>query len=125
MNEAWKGRRFKTEKYQEFIDNACLLMPAQKIIEFEKLHLSIVFGFSNKNSDVDNPIKTLLDTIKEKYEIDDRYIYRLDVEKQIVIQKQREVDELLQKVQKAIDDAKNSTKKGGLTLPSWFKLMKG
>ena len=84
VNEAWKGRRFKTEKYQEFIDNACLLMPAQKIIEFEKLHVSIVFGFSNKNSDVDNPIKTLLDTIKEKYEIDDRYIYRLDVEKQIV-----------------------------------------
>ena len=45
-----------------------------------------------------------------------------DVERQIAIQKQREVDELLQK---AIDDAENPPKKGGLTLPSWFKFMKG
>jgi hypothetical protein len=45
-----------------------------------------------------------------------------DVKRQIIIKQQREVDELLQK---AIDDAENSPKKGGLTLPSWFKFMKG
>jgi len=45
-----------------------------------------------------------------------------DVKRQIAIQKQHKVNKLLQK---AINDAENSTKKGGLTLPSWFKFMKG
>jgi len=84
VNQAWKGRRFKTDKYDEFIKDALLLMPAQKIIDFEKLHVNIVFGFSNRSADIDNPIKPILDIIKKKYNIDDRYIYSLGVTKEIV-----------------------------------------
>lgn len=84
VNQAWQGRRFKTSKYDEFIKNNLLLMPTLNIEKSKKYKVHLIFGFSNKASDIDNPIKPVLDCITKKYGIDDRYIYRLVVDKRIV-----------------------------------------
>lgn len=83
INRAWKGRRFKTDEYKKWRNDMVLLLPRLK--EFKgRLAVSIVFGFSNVLSDIDNPVKAFLDSLKDKYGIDDRYIYELTVKKEVV-----------------------------------------
>ena len=84
VNSAFQGRRFKTKEYDKFISNCLLLMPNKKLKLSDMLRVKLTFGFSNKNADIDNPIKMVLDSITKKYGIDDRYIYGLEVEKKIV-----------------------------------------
>jgi len=83
VNKAWKGRRYKTKEYDKYIKEAMLLMPNVKVKAFDKISVNIIFGFSNKSADVDNPVKPLLDIITKKYGIDDKHIYRLSQEKVI------------------------------------------
>jgi len=85
VNEAFKGRKFKTAKYDKFIANCLLQLP--KLIEFkekENIKLAIEFGFSSSSSDIDNCLKTFIDCLVKKYKVDDRYIYELHVFKSIV-----------------------------------------
>ena len=49
-----------------------------------RLSLSLRFGLSSKNADIDNPIKPWLDILQKKYGFNDRQIYRLTVEKEDV-----------------------------------------
>ena len=46
-----------------------------------RLSISLRFGVSSKNADVDNPIKPFLDILQKKYGFNDRQIYLLTVEK--------------------------------------------
>lgn len=46
-----------------------------------KLSLSLRFGLSSKNADIDNPIKSFVDCLQVKYNFNDRQIYQLTVEK--------------------------------------------
>jgi len=48
------------------------------------LSISILFGFSSKKSDWDNPIKCFVDILQKKYGFDDNQIYRGVIEKTIV-----------------------------------------
>jgi len=85
INEAFKGRRFRTDKYDLFISKTLRLLP--KTIEIENrlnIKLAIEFGFSSKASDIDNCCKTFIDCLVKKYGFDDRYIYELHVFKEIV-----------------------------------------
>lgn len=83
VNEAWKGRRFKSPKYKAFIiETMYKLKPLT--VPAGPLMLNITFGFSSKLSDVDNPLKMVIDTIGKKYGFDDRRFYRLNVSKIIV-----------------------------------------
>lgn len=85
VNEAFQGRRFKTDKYDLFIRKTLLLLP--KYIEIpspENVKLAIEFGFSSKNSDIDNCCKSFIDCLVKKYSVDDRYIYEMHVFKSIV-----------------------------------------
>lgn len=83
VNEAWQGRRFKTEKYKQFCDDISLLLP-KFVIPESPLQLAIEFGFSNKLSDIDNCLKPFIDCLVKKYGFDDREIYFLLVKKTIV-----------------------------------------
>ena len=56
------------------------------------LAVRYVFGVSSKNSDGDNLIKSFQDTLCEKYGINDRDIYRWEVEKRIVLKGQEFVE---------------------------------
>ena len=83
VNQAWKGRRFKTDLYKSYERNVSLLLPK---VDFPKgsVHLSLVFGFSNKGADIDNPLKPFLDILQKAYGFNDKDIYKLSVEKKIV-----------------------------------------
>jgi len=85
VNEAFKGRKFRTIKYDVFIRNCLLILPKTILIEDEKnIKLAIEFGFSSKASDIDNCCKSFIDCLVKKYKVDDRFIYELHVFKSIV-----------------------------------------
>jgi len=81
VNEAWKGRRFKTDKYKKYTqDILSILRPAKIPDGYLELHLK--FGFSSANSDFDNPVKCFVDCLQKKYGFNDKMIKRciIDVE---------------------------------------------
>ena len=80
INECWQGRRFKTTKYFSYREILFYLLPKIKIPS-GKLKISITIGFSNKNADIDNPIKPFLDALQDKYGFNDKRIYKLEIEK--------------------------------------------
>jgi Holliday junction resolvase RusA-like endonuclease len=88
VNKAWQGRRFKTKEYKDYQEEVLLLLPKINICKKSKLKLDLVFGFSNKMSDIDNPLKPILDILQKKYGFDDRNIYELSVRKEIVKKKE-------------------------------------
>lgn len=83
VNKCWQGRRFKTREYDDYEMELLLRLPKMKIKD-EPMKLKIVFGFSNKASDIDNGIKPLADILQKKYGFNDKNIYKLEVEKVIV-----------------------------------------
>ena len=82
VNEAWKGRRFKTDKYNAYEKKVLLMLPKCEINDFSSIE--ITYGFSNSLSDIDNPTKMLLDILQKKYNVNDRDIIRLVLNKEIV-----------------------------------------
>lgn len=78
VNDAWRGRRFKTDKYKKYERDLFMILPKKKLpkppfsVEFE-------FGFSNIRSDWDNPVKPLQDILQKKYGFDDKEIYEAKV----------------------------------------------
>jgi Holliday junction resolvase RusA-like endonuclease len=84
VNEAFQGRRFKTDKYKQWIKNSIIQLNLIPITESQKLTLIVIFGVSSKASDIDNPLKPLLDLIQKKYGINDNRFYKLQVTKEIV-----------------------------------------
>jgi Holliday junction resolvase RusA-like endonuclease len=82
VNEAWQGKRFKTQKYKSYEHDMLLMLPNIQITDFRKL--KITYGFSNKASDIDNPTKMVLDILQKKYGINDRDIEYLVLHKTIV-----------------------------------------
>ena len=84
VNKAWQGRRFKTPEYKQYENMMLMLMP-NKTLEYKgNLKISIIFGFSNSTSDIDNPLKLVLDILQKKYGFNDRSVYELNVLKEIV-----------------------------------------
>jgi len=85
VNEAWQGRKFKTKKYKAYeIELIHSLEDTEINWDKEPIELSLIVGLSNKASDIDNVVKPFIDILQKKYNFNDRYIYRLIVEKTIV-----------------------------------------
>lgn len=84
INQAWQGRRYKTPKYKSFQKEMLLTLPKLKKSFKGDLSVSIKYGFSSKLSDIDNPCKIVLDCLCKKYNFDDRQIFKLYQEKEIV-----------------------------------------
>lgn len=80
INECWQGKRFKTNKYKEYEKSCFLLLPKIKIPE-GKLKVDLVFGFSSKLSDADNPVKCFIDILQKKYGFNDNKIYEYSIKK--------------------------------------------
>jgi Holliday junction resolvase RusA-like endonuclease len=83
VNEAWKGKRYRSDNYKAFQREMMHLLPPLKITFKNSLKVNLVFGFSSKAADIDNPIKPLLDILQKKYGFNDNQIYQMNVEKQI------------------------------------------
>ncbi len=78
VNEAFQGRRFKTNKYKQYEHDLLYLLPKIKVPE-GKLKVYYEFGLSNKNADGDNCIKQFQDIISKKYNFNDKQIYKWEV----------------------------------------------
>ena len=84
INEAWQGKRFKTPAYKAYEEAMLLLMPKGKVDPEQMLRVEFFFGFSNKASDLDNPVKLLMDIAQKKYGFNDKNVFELNVRKCIV-----------------------------------------
>ena len=84
VNLAWQGKRFKTPAYKAYEQTILLMMPRAKIDSNQMLRIEFFFGFSNKASDLDNPVKLLLDIAQKKYGFNDSNVFELNVRKCIV-----------------------------------------
>ena len=82
VNKAWQGRRYKTDEYKAF-EKALLLMLPNIEIPDGNLRLTFEFGFSNKLSDLSNPIKLVEDIFQKKYGFNDNRIFELIAKKKI------------------------------------------
>jgi Holliday junction resolvase RusA-like endonuclease len=84
VNLAWQGKRFKTPAYKEYEKSMLLMMPKAYIYQDQMLRVEFFFGFSNKASDLDNPVKLLMDIAQKKYGFNDKMVYEMNVRKCIV-----------------------------------------
>jgi Holliday junction resolvase RusA-like endonuclease len=84
INIAFQGRRFKTPAYKRYEQAMLLLMPKAKVDQEQMLRVEFFFGFSNKASDLDNPVKLLMDIAQKKYGFNDKMVFELNVRKCIV-----------------------------------------
>lgn len=84
INEAFQGRRFKTEKYKKYEKELLLLLPKNFKLPPPPYYIIFEFGFSNKASDLDNPIKVMQDILQKKYKFNDKDIYKAEITKKIV-----------------------------------------
>lgn len=83
VNKAWKGKQVKSDDYRSFEIYADQLLERGKI-DFKKMQVHFIWGFSSKGSDIDNPIKPFTDVLQNKYSFNDSKIYRMIIDKEIV-----------------------------------------
>jgi len=81
VNDAWKGRRYKTDDYKRFEKQVLILLPKEMYIPEGDLVLHLEWGFSSAASDYDNPIKPFQDCLEKKYGFNDNRIKRGTQEK--------------------------------------------
>lgn len=84
VNQAWQGRRFKTKEYKAFERAVLLMLPRKLDIPEGEIKLCLEFGFSNSNSDIDNPVKMFIDCLQKKYKFNDKRITELNIKKRPV-----------------------------------------
>lgn len=84
VNQAWQGKRFKTPIYKDYEKSMLLMMPKAKIDTEEMLRVEFFFGFSNKASDLDNPVKLIMDIAQKKYGFNDKNVFELNIRKCLV-----------------------------------------
>lgn len=88
VNKCWQGRRYKTKTYKQYESALLQLLPNIEINFKHHLSIDIDFGFSNSTSDIDNPLKPILDILQKKYGFNDRDVYELNVKKKLAKKKE-------------------------------------
>ena len=82
-NEAFRGRKFRTKKYDAYIATLMLILPKISLPK-PPYSINLVVGYSNVLSDIDNCLKPFIDCLQKKYLFNDRDIYKLSIEKKII-----------------------------------------
>lgn len=82
VNEAWRGRRFKTPKAESYRNHLLWILPKVELPEGD-LFLAVRFGLGSKGSDVDNCLKNFIDSLQVKYKFNDNRIKQIFAEKVI------------------------------------------
>lgn len=80
VNDCWQGRRFKTKEYKAYEKEMKLMIKKQKM-PVAPYNIELKLYLSNPLSDIDNPIKPILDILQKKLAFNDRLIDKLTVEK--------------------------------------------
>jgi Holliday junction resolvase RusA-like endonuclease len=84
VNQAWQGRKFKSPLYKEYEKEVLLKLHPHTFTVTGPIELNLFVGVSNAASDADNVVKPFVDILQKKYGFNDKFIYRLVVEKVIV-----------------------------------------
>ena len=84
VNEAWKGKRYRSDKYNAYKVAIGVLLPKNIIIPTGLLKVYYEFGLSNSGGDWDNPVKPIQDILQEAYRFNDSRIMEATVKKVIV-----------------------------------------
>lgn len=79
VNKAWQGKRFKTKEYKRYERDCLTLLPNKLNIPDGNLKVSLLFGFSSKLADADNPVKCFVDILQKKYGFNDSRIYEYSI----------------------------------------------
>ncbi len=83
VNDAYTGRRFKTDKYREYAKHIASVLPEISIPK-GRLGIRLTFGFSSAGSDADNPTKAFVDCLSKKYGFNDNRVFRYEIDKVLV-----------------------------------------
>lgn len=75
VNEAYKGRRFRTNKYNDY-EKAVLFLLPKITLPPPPYKISFEFGLSSASGDWDNLIKPLQDILQKKYLFNDKDIFK-------------------------------------------------
>jgi len=114
IKQAWRGRRFRTDKYESY-ERECLLLLKSMNVPAHPYELRLSFGFSNYLSDIDNPMKPFIDILQKKYSFDDRDILRIVVDKVMTDKGKEFVSFELKTIElPLIKDISRSSQKSGL-----------
>ena len=74
VNDAWQGKRFKSDKYKAYSQELLLKLPPRIDLPEGKKQIFFEFGISNMGGDYDNLIKATQDLISAKYNFNDSQI---------------------------------------------------
>lgn len=83
-NQAWQGRRFKTNNYKDYEEELLYILPRLNIPKDTQLSLTIEAGFSSNSSDLSNILKQFEDIICKKYGLNDKWNYQIHMYKKLV-----------------------------------------
>lgn len=83
VNQAWKGRRFRTDKYKKYTKDVMIQLKDMAVPPGD-LELYIQAGLSNRNADIDNIAKPFIDILQKRYGFNDNRIFHLVLMKRIV-----------------------------------------
>lgn len=83
VNDAWQGRRFKSDKYEAYEMEMLYRLPPGRLPK-PPYCVFYYFGLSNRQADYDNPIKPVQDILQKKYGFNDNEIYEAHIFKKIV-----------------------------------------
>ena len=81
VNDAWQGKRFKTQKYKSFEQHMLEILPDMDIDPQADLKVTLEFGMSSSASDLDNPVKCTIDCLQKKFLFNDKKIQMLIITK--------------------------------------------
>ena len=73
VNKAWQGRRYRSKEYKDWSAEVLWLIRKQNLTTIKgAVKIKIEWGYKfAKRTDIDNPIKVLLDALTESHVIDD------------------------------------------------------
>lgn len=80
VNDAYTGRRFKTDDKKHFDKDVSIQLPKMSIPE-GMLEVRYIFGVYSKVSDCDNFIKAFQDCLSSNYGFNDNRIMKITAEK--------------------------------------------
>jgi len=103
VNQAWQGRRFKTNAYKAYSEELLLTLPKLSIPE-DKLVVKLEIGFSSAGSDIDNPVKPFVDILQKKYGFNDNRIWRMELVKKKAQKGKEYIKFEINALQKEIDN---------------------
>ena len=81
VNDAWQGRRFRTDQYKKYQIDCSRLLPRTLEIPDGRLKIYFEWGFSSLGSDCDNPQKPFMDILSKKYDFNDNRVFRIIMDK--------------------------------------------